>query len=359
MSELGPSSCALELAAALRRRELSAVELLDACLAAVDERNPELNAVIWRNDEQARAAAAEADRRLAAGDGRRSWACRCRSRTSRRSPAGPSPTARTARPRDPSEESELVVDALVRAGFVLCGRTNTPEFGVITAAENRRYGITPQPLGHEPLAGRLERRRRGRGRRRACSRSLTPTTAAARSASRRPTAAWSASSRAAAAFRASRRAGSARSSRAWSRGRSPTRRPCSTRSPAPTRWPGTTRRRRRGRSPSEPRAPPGPLRIGLMAQAPLGHPHRPRLHAAARARPRAAGGARPRRRGGRGADDLRRDGAAVHRADPGRPRRLRGRGLVEGRAAHRPPAQRGRRDGRLRLRRSPPARWSC
>jgi amidase len=44
-----------------------------------------------------------------------------------------------------SEQSELVVDALAHAGFVLCGRTNTPEFGVITVAENSRYGITRNP----------------------------------------------------------------------------------------------------------------------------------------------------------------------------------------------------------------------
>ncbi len=48
-------------------------------------------------------------------------------------------------PEGPSEESELVVDALVRAGFVLCARTNTPEFGVITAAENSRYGASLNP----------------------------------------------------------------------------------------------------------------------------------------------------------------------------------------------------------------------
>ncbi|HEX7609037.1 MAG TPA: amidase, partial [Solirubrobacteraceae bacterium] len=35
--------------------------------------------------------------------------------------------------------------ALVEAGFVLCGRTNTPEFGPITAAENLRYGISRNP----------------------------------------------------------------------------------------------------------------------------------------------------------------------------------------------------------------------
>jgi amidase len=61
MAPLGPSAPALDLAAALRARKLSAVELLDACLASVDERNPELNAVTWRNDEQARTAAVDAD----------------------------------------------------------------------------------------------------------------------------------------------------------------------------------------------------------------------------------------------------------------------------------------------------------
>jgi amidase len=151
MSSLGPSSSALELATALRARELSAVELLDACLAAVDERDGQINAVIWRNDEQARAAAAEADRRLAAGGDADAGA--------------PAPFLGVPMPikdltpvagwpvtygsngaaAGPSEQSELVVDALARAGFVLCGRTNTPEFGVVTVAENSRYGITRNP----------------------------------------------------------------------------------------------------------------------------------------------------------------------------------------------------------------------
>jgi amidase len=149
MSALDPSSSALELAGALRRRELSSVELLDACLAAVDASNPQLNAVIWRNDDAARAAAAEADRRLASSDP---------ADTSAPFLGVPIPIkdltpvagwpvtyGSNGAPPGPSEESELVVDALVNAGFVLCGRTNTPEFGVITAAENSRYGISRNP----------------------------------------------------------------------------------------------------------------------------------------------------------------------------------------------------------------------
>jgi amidase len=151
MPALGPSSPALDLAAGLRRRELSAVELLDACLVAVDELNPELNAVIWRDDTAARAAAADADRRLAGGADGDAQA---------RAPflgvplpikdltavAGwPVTYGSNGAPAGVSADSELVVDALTRAGFVLCGRTNTPEFGVITAAENSRYGISRNP----------------------------------------------------------------------------------------------------------------------------------------------------------------------------------------------------------------------
>ena len=56
-------------------------------------------------------------------------------------------------PEGPSEESELVVEALLAAGFVLCGRTNTPEFGPITVAENIRYGISRNPWDTERSPG--------------------------------------------------------------------------------------------------------------------------------------------------------------------------------------------------------------
>ena len=63
-----PRRSALELAAALRAREISSLELLEACLTEVDRLNGSLNAVVWRDDDAARAAASEADERLAAGD---------------------------------------------------------------------------------------------------------------------------------------------------------------------------------------------------------------------------------------------------------------------------------------------------
>ena len=145
MDPLGPSSPAIELAGALRRRELSAVELLDACLQAVDERNPELNAVIWRNDEDGRTAAKDADRRLGEGDEAPFLGVPIPIKDLTAVAGWPVTYGSRGAPAGASEESELVVEAFARAGFVLCGRTNTPEFGVLTVAENSRYGVTRNP----------------------------------------------------------------------------------------------------------------------------------------------------------------------------------------------------------------------
>src|SRR4051794_39134327 len=66
--------------------------------------------------------------------------------------AGPVP-GRHAAPTALSELGEIVVDKFRDAGFVLACRTNTPEFGPITAAENLRYGPTRNPWDPERTPG--------------------------------------------------------------------------------------------------------------------------------------------------------------------------------------------------------------
>jgi amidase len=153
MGSLGPSSSAVELAAALRARELSAVELLDACLAAVDERNPELNAIIWRDDEGARTAASDADARIGAGEEAPFLGVPIPIKDLTAVSGWPVTYGSNGASDDWSVESELVVQALRRAGFVLCGRTNTPEFGPLTVAENSRYGNTLNPWDTSRASG--------------------------------------------------------------------------------------------------------------------------------------------------------------------------------------------------------------
>jgi amidase len=153
VSQLGPTTPALELAAALRARELSALELLDACLAAVDARNPELNAIVWRDDEAARAAARAADERLAGGEQAPFLGVPIPIKDLTPVAGWPLTYGSNGAPEGPSEESEPVVEALRRAGFVLCGRTNTPEFGPLTVAENDRYGATRNPWDLDRSSG--------------------------------------------------------------------------------------------------------------------------------------------------------------------------------------------------------------
>jgi amidase len=153
---MGDYRTARSLAAAIRSKEVSPLEALEDTLTRMDAVNDKIDAVIWRNDDQARAAAREATELVA-------------NRKPEDLPpfhgvpipikdltpvAGwPVTYGSWAAPEGTSSESELIVDAFVRAGFVLTGRTNTPEFGPITAAENVRYGITRNPWNLDRTPG--------------------------------------------------------------------------------------------------------------------------------------------------------------------------------------------------------------
>jgi len=145
---------AIETAAAIRAREVSPLEVLEATLARFDERNPALNAVIWRNDDEARAEAKALGDRIATGaDDLPPFAGVPMPIKELLPVAGQPVTYGCAGASDePAAESELVAQAFVDAGFVLCGRTNSPEFGSVSITENDRFGITRNPwdTGHTP-----------------------------------------------------------------------------------------------------------------------------------------------------------------------------------------------------------------
>lgn len=145
---------ALELARALRERELSAVELLDACLAEADRLDPALNALMWRDDEAARAEARAADARLAAGEQAPFLGVPIPIKDVTEVRGQPCTYGSWGRPLTPWEgPSELVVERLRDAGFVICGRTTTPEFGHLPATESARWGITRNPWDLSRTAG--------------------------------------------------------------------------------------------------------------------------------------------------------------------------------------------------------------
>ena len=146
---------ALNLAAAIRRRDVSPTEAMDATLDAIERRNPALNAIIWLDPDDARARAAAATERVAAGgddlppflgvplpikdlDTVAGWPCTYGS---------------TGASERPAADTDHAVARLEAAGFVLCGRSNSPEFGTITVTENDRYGITRNPWNADFTSG--------------------------------------------------------------------------------------------------------------------------------------------------------------------------------------------------------------
>ena len=144
---------ALSTAAAIKAKEVSPLEVLEACLARVDEVNDRVNAVIWRDDEDARARARAATDAVTSGAELAPFhGVPLPIKDLTKVEGWPATFGSRGAPEGLQAESETVVRRLVNAGFVLAGRTNTPEFGPITVTENLRYGPTRNPwnLDHTP-----------------------------------------------------------------------------------------------------------------------------------------------------------------------------------------------------------------
>ena len=145
---------ATELAALVRRREVSARELLEAHLDRIDRVNPALNAIVTLDAEGARVAADAADAALAAGEevgplhglpvAHKDTHATGGMRTTWGSPLH----ADTVPARD-----ELVVARLRAAGAVRVGKTNVPEFAAGSHTVNPVFGATHNPYRHGLSAG--------------------------------------------------------------------------------------------------------------------------------------------------------------------------------------------------------------
>ncbi|MGY2702497.1 amidase [Nocardioides sp. HB32] len=147
-------STARDQAAAVRRREISARELLELHLARIAKRNPLLNAIVSLDEERAREGALAADEALASGvevgplhglpfafkdtHAVAGW------RTTYGSPL----FADHVPDRD-----ELLVERVRRAGVVVIGKTNVPEFAAGSHTFNTLFGTTLNPVDPSRSAG--------------------------------------------------------------------------------------------------------------------------------------------------------------------------------------------------------------
>jgi amidase len=149
-----PFRSALDLAAAIRRRELDPVEVVDGYLARIDALNPILNAVVWRRDEDLRREATELRAALDRGESLGPLAGVPVPIKDLTDVAGWPTTfgSRGAQGRVARVTSH-VAEALRDAGALLMCRTNTPEFGTVSVTENELYGATRNPWNPEHTPG--------------------------------------------------------------------------------------------------------------------------------------------------------------------------------------------------------------
>jgi len=150
---LDPFVSVLDLARLLREREVSAVEVAQHYLDRVDALNPALNAIVWIDREDVLRRAREADQRLAAGTARAYEGVPLPIKDLTPVKGQPYTASSMALDPDPAPANEVTVDLIENAGFVLFGRTNSPEFGPLTVTENRRWGKTRNPWNLEYTSG--------------------------------------------------------------------------------------------------------------------------------------------------------------------------------------------------------------
>jgi amidase len=154
MSETSVDSTARDQAAALRAGEISARELLDLHLARIEERNPRLNAIVSLDEERAREGARAADELLASGVEVGTLHGLPFAFKDTHDVAGWRTTYGSPLFADHVPETdELLVERVRRAGVVVIGRTNVPEFAAGSHTFNPVFGTTLNPVDPSRSAG--------------------------------------------------------------------------------------------------------------------------------------------------------------------------------------------------------------
>ena len=153
MSELHYAT-AIELAAKIKAREISAVELLDHFLDRVEKYNPQLNAIIWMDADGARARAGAADAALARGE---DWGplhgVPMTVKEAYDLAGSPTTWGKPELKGNIPDSNAVVVDRLLGAGAIIFGKTNVPIDLADWQSFNEIHGTTNNPWNLERTPG--------------------------------------------------------------------------------------------------------------------------------------------------------------------------------------------------------------
>jgi len=145
---------ATQLAAAIRAKEISPVEVTEAVLARIERLNPRLNAYCTLTPELARTTARAAEAAVMRGDALGPLHGVPYSLKDLTPTKGIRTTfgSKIFEHHVPTEDA-ILVERLRAAGGVLLGKTNTPEFGCKGFTDNKVFGTTYNPWNLERTPG--------------------------------------------------------------------------------------------------------------------------------------------------------------------------------------------------------------
>mgnify|MGYP003313996836 FL=1 len=145
---------AFDMTAAMRNKQVSAREVMEAHLDQIERINPKVNAIVTLEVEQALKSADDADERLAKGDNlgvlhglpiaHKDLVPTKGIRTTYGSPLYAD---------NVPNFNALIVERLQDAGAITIGKTNTPEFGAGSQTFNEVFGETLNPYDTSRTCG--------------------------------------------------------------------------------------------------------------------------------------------------------------------------------------------------------------
>ncbi|PKN04531.1 MAG: amidase, partial [Deltaproteobacteria bacterium HGW-Deltaproteobacteria-9] len=138
----------LGLAELVRKKEVTALELCEEAILRMDRINPKINAVIYRMDDSARAAA-----RGPIPQGPFSGVpFLCKDLVSAIAGVPMTKGSKACRNYVPTQDSEMAI-RYKASGLIVLGKTNTPEFGLMGITEPELHGPTRNPWNLDRTPG--------------------------------------------------------------------------------------------------------------------------------------------------------------------------------------------------------------
>jgi len=142
-----------ELTGTLRSRRASPLELMQVVLDRIEQTHADLNAfVALRDREQLLAEARAAEERIGRGEARPLEGIPLGVKDLENAAGLPNTEGSRIHRGRISDHDDTQVERIKRAGAIVVGKTNAPEFGYTAITKNRVYGVTRSPwnLEHTP-----------------------------------------------------------------------------------------------------------------------------------------------------------------------------------------------------------------